>query len=425
VIGYFESRPDQPVDLYQGTFEFREGADVLSVKGTVLLQWLPQPKLVFRADRLASTKLLTEMLEADLSAVGPWGKCRLERAKNLGAGMMTYYDQDTSAVLVRIDIDLGMFECVSNDSLDQVVFHVANFTGSHRRENPRTFSTSGLSHFVLQSHGWKIELREERNSSRRPREEEFVGFAFTHSGCLKRDDGRLFTTTEAADVLDGLYYFLSFARGRWCWPALFIGSNGSQFCWLSCSEPREIDQFTDKNFIPPFTNSEVALTQAFDGFLSLWNDSEWRRPLKTALTWYVEANEARSIESAIVAGQTALELIAWMHIVEREKTLSADGFDKLPASDRLKLMFKFLSIPIDFPSEVAALQAYSTHRERKWEDGARAVSELRNSIVHPKRRNALYHAPGSVQQQARALTLWYLSCAILRLFGYAGELPGI
>jgi hypothetical protein len=277
---------------------------------------------------------------------------------------------------------------------------------------------------LLCAGGWRIQLK----AAKVPYQElqESGGFTLTHTGTLKRENNESFSTTEAVGILNGLYYFLSFVRGNWCWPCLYIGTFDSNFCWFHCSEPKEIDQLGEfARTHSALRANESMIVTSFSGFFNFWTDPEWRKPIETALSWYVEANRAQSMESAIVAGQTALELIAWIHVVERRKTLSRDGFDRLFAPDRFRILLNLQGIPIDFPPRFAKLSAYSAHANPRWEDGPRAIAELRNSIVHPKKRANLYNASDDVREQARSLTLWYLTSAILRLFGYSAELPEI
>ena len=75
----------------------------------------------------------------------------------------------------------------------------------------------------------------------------------------------------------------------------------------------------------------------FSGFLKLWLDEAWQEVIDVAGHWYVEANaQAGSIEGSIVLTQTAFELLASAVLVENEnyRWLSADGYERLAASDR-------------------------------------------------------------------------------------------
>jgi hypothetical protein len=112
--------------------------------------------------------------------------------------------------------------------------------------------------------------------------------------------------------------------------------------------------------------------------------------------------------------------VAWFHVVQGRGILSSDGFDKIVAADRFRLRFNLLGVSVAFPTNAGELIADSS--KRHWEDGPRAISELRNSIVHPKKRATFYDAPEPVRKQVRGLTLLYLASALARLFGYDGKL---
>lgn len=163
----------------------------------------------------------------------------------------------------------------------------------------------------------------------------------------------------------------------------------------------------------------------FEGSMILWNDRNWRKPIQTATTWYLEANLANSIEPAIVAGQAALELIAWLLIGEQREILGTAGFEQLPAADKLRLLSSLLRIPVLLPNWTPHLTKYCSDQNRKWNDTPRAATELRNSIVHPKNRCTFYRAPERVRSEAKQLITWYLSLVRLRLFGFEGDQPDV
>jgi hypothetical protein len=53
------------------------------------------------------------------------------------------------------------------------------------------------------------------------------GYAITHVGRLERSDSRTFDRTEALEMLDGLYWFLSFVKGSSSGPFLPVGFDTS------------------------------------------------------------------------------------------------------------------------------------------------------------------------------------------------------
>ena len=121
-----------------------------------------------------------------------------------------------------------------------------------------------------------------------------------------------------------------------------------------------------------------------------------------------------------------MELIAWVLIVEKDKNLSEIGFDKnLPASDKLRILFSKLGIPMEIPSSsnlLSDLREMASQNDCNWMDAPHAFTEMRNGIVHPKtkKRNKIYHAPGYAKLGTAFLGLWYLELVLLAMFKYQG-----
>lgn len=423
---YRTARPNETIVICEREFEF-QGAKPYRARGSVVLHWLPRPELLIQFDIDLMTFPFELFGHLPLTLVDVAGEyaCNPSMSISLKSG--------PSPRRSILDCGLNSFGSVDESEPDVVLFHVVNFDGSYleTKHEGSAFGISSVDHIALSAADWKLELHTARpdRDTHTDRGTQISGFAITHYGIL-RSDKPSFVKSDAMDAIEGLYHFLSFANARWCLPFLCVGVKNSKFCWLHCSHLEDIEQSTfplggTVRETYHFAASQPVIATSFPGFMRLWNDSQWRNPLKTALSWYVEANRTRSIESALIAAQTALELVSWIHIVEQEKTLSPEGFDKLPAADRLRLLLVLQGIPTDFTKYVSDLQHYSSHRLRRWEDGPRAITELRNSIVHPKKRETVYHAPAKVRQQARRLTLWYLSSAILRLFGYKDALADI
>jgi hypothetical protein len=248
------------------------------------------------------------------------------------------------------------------------------------------------------------------------------GYAFTHIGSLRRIDSQPFPMSAATDVSTALGYFLSFACGAWIGPVLAIGidSSGSRV-WEDwgvgvCSSWSSRDSWFD-----PWRAD--LLSQVFSGFWRRWMDPVWKEPLALALYWYIGSNVGSSegIEGAILLAQTALELLAWVLLVEDKKSLNAAGFKRLTAADQIRLLLSWLQVPLSVPPELDDLQRLS--REYNL-DGPSVLTEIRNGIVHPgdrtdpKRRSK---QDGDARIQAWSLAQWYIDLSFLSLFGHAGE----
>jgi hypothetical protein len=95
-----------------------------------------------------------------------------------------------------------------------------------------------------------------------------------------------------------------------------------------------------------------------------------------------------------------------------------DGFKSLRASDKFRLLFSSLNLPLDIPVEAPELKQLSTNGPTNWLDTPYALTEIRNSLVHPehKRRGQFT----SAYYEAWNLGLWYLEMSLLAICGYRG-----
>lgn len=160
------------------------------------------------------------------------------------------------------------------------------------------------------------------------------------------------------------------------------------------------------------------IESAFRGFLSWWQS--WGESAKIVIHWYIASNaQAGAIEGSIVFEQAAFELLSRIFLVEKKSILSSEGFEKLPAAARLKLLLFQCSIPLKVPSSLSNLSSFSA--AENYDDGAQMLTEIRNFIAHsgnPKKRQRFFRQPESVRIEAYRLGLWYLELILLSLFDY-------
>jgi predicted HTH transcriptional regulator len=104
--------------------------------------------------------------------------------------------------------------------------------------------------------------------------------------------------------------------------------------------------------------------------------------------------------------------------VKEKKLLTLKGFKDLWASDKFRLLFSSLGIPLDIPPATPALQGLASSGQMNWIDAPHSLTEIRNSLVHPehKHRGQL----GTAFHEAWNLGLWYLEMGILAVCGYSG-----
>ena len=126
------------------------------------------------------------------------------------------------------------------------------------------------------------------------------------------------------------------------------------------------------------------------------------------------------MEGSIVLTQTAFEMLAAAVIVEENGWVSADGWEKLPASDRIRLLFVWAGLPLEIPASHLELKALAAGRN--WEDATQAMTGIRNPLTHPtaKSRRHLRNYPLEARSEAWNLGLWFLELCLLRLCDYRG-----
>jgi hypothetical protein len=93
--------------------------------------------------------------------------------------------------------------------------------------------------------------------------------------------------------------------------------------------------------------------------------------------------------------------------------INKDIVQKLHVSDEFRLLLSSLDIPIEIDDNLPKLKKLA--KAKKWEDTARAMGEIRNSIVHSnsKRRKEFNDA----MYETWNLGLWYLELSLLKLVG--------
>ena len=104
----------------------------------------------------------------------------------------------------------------TEEPLQSVKFSVINYPGLNQ----------GAHTVNLCADRWRIEIRPVPNlSGIKKKLKTESGYAVTHEGFARRSDGESFSVEEAHKLLDGLHFFLSFARGGDCGVTLISGSN--------------------------------------------------------------------------------------------------------------------------------------------------------------------------------------------------------
>jgi len=319
----------------------------------------------------------------------------------------------TSEPIIGIGID--------STQMTRVVFHLFNFVdffGTRRSSEQSGNMTHAIEHVDLSSDGWQVELKslpETRSNIERLKAE--GGYRLTHIGCIERIDRSSFSAKEAQEYLSALGFFLSFVKGGWCEPVCAVGFDASgNRVWESWSSPRE-PWYTPLSWFDP--HNSLQLATLFSGFMTRWTDDNWREALHEVIYWYLNANHSsRGIDAGIILTQAAIERLSYELAVKDRRLITIDGFKALRASDKFRLLFSTVGILLDIPAETPELQRLANTSQINWLDAPHALTEIRNSLVHPEHKRRVQF--GNAYYEAWNLGLWYLEMSILAVCGYSG-----
>jgi hypothetical protein len=307
--------------------------------------------------------------------------------------------------------------------ITSVVFHLFNYKGlfGTRRSVERVGNASHAIHHVdLKAAGWNIELKSMTTTLDTLKTlREMGGYALTHIGCLKKEDSSGFDGKTAEEMLTALRFFFSFSKGIWCNPCLAVGFDDKENkVWEAWSSPQGHWASPISWFDPHHCDQLVNL---FPGFMTKWKDENWRKVLREVIYWYLSSNcstlgRGIGIDAGIILTQAAIERLSFEYAVRYKRLIEADGFKKLQASDKFRLLFSSLDISIDIPASLPEMRKLA--KKYNWCDAPHAITEIRNSLVHPehKRRDQFDEA----FFPAWDLGQWYLELALLRICDYSG-----
>jgi len=306
--------------------------------------------------------------------------------------------------------------------MTRVLFHLFNFVdllGTRRSTEQSGTTLHAIEHVDLACDEWKVELKSllsTRDNIKLLKEE--GGYRLTHIGDFSRTDGTPFTGKKAVECLTALRFFLSLAKGGWCEPVCAVGFDASgNRVWESWSSPKELWH----NPLSWFDfHSGSQLTTLFPDFMKRWANDDWREALHEVIYWYLNSNHSsRGIDAGIILTQAALERLSYEYSVRDKRLLTAKGFKDLWASDKFRLLFSSLRIPLDIPVATPTLQGFAPSGQMNWIDAPHALTEIRNSLVHPEHKHRGHF--GSAYYEAWNLGLWYLEMGILAVCDYSGN----
>jgi hypothetical protein len=406
---------DEPILLYEGSLELVDNANadlIASGRGKVEFHWLPTPHAVYTLPSRRDvyefpSSVSLRSLDGVVDAEG------VVSTHQLGGGPMSGSINTSSLPEQATTTEVRFFVANLREFFGEPLYE------EWQAEDGHTQRSAWAGRVVLTDDVWRFTIDRRRDFEVvKLRLAAEGGVAVTHMGSLVRFNGTTFSAAEADDALVALSGFLGLARGQWAPPLLPRGLNANgDIVWQDWTQ-RNTSSWS--GVMSPFDIlHREHLQSGFAGYMTRWRDPLWNQPLRFATHMYVEANGPVTADTSLVLAQAALELIAWVLFVEEKRTHDERSFDKIWASERLRELLAWMGMTPAIPATLANLA--SEARRLDWADGPHVISEMRNALVHPRKREMLNMPSMAARIELYQMALSYLELALLRLIDFNGE----
>ena len=407
---YITSKPNDAILLYEGNIELHQNEQIFTGAGKISIRWYPSVATIFKfsssEENFWSLEITSETLLKipDLDAEVPVIVTNIIQGR-----------QNTASGIFTKSIEL-----VKKPDMQYLIFHLTGFPSFFGKLVTDTGNNLRSDRLVQEAAEWRLSidaLPDLKDTLKTLKDE--GGYAITHVGKLERIDGASFGLDDAKNMLEKLYWYLSFLRGLYCHPLLVVGfDKAGNRSWEYWNASSLMSPWRD--ILSWFPLNDPKLDSLFENFLSSVEDENWYEVIRMVINWYIESQTSTFVQQGIIFVQLGLEALAWTQFAD--SYISRDGFEKLPLGDRLRLLLTHSGIPIDIPEKLTELKKVA--KEYNW-NGPSAIAELRNKIVHPslnkKDKDKLNNLGLVGKHQIQELGKWYLELALLRFFNYSGE----
>jgi hypothetical protein len=425
---------NEPIKFYKGKLIVNKDDISFEVDGKIQLVWLPFASLRFELEGTEELQYnefnqlyclsLVKIVKIDLIILG--------QENNILEGKITHISSVIRGEIIDTKYDENK---QSERQASYAKFFIPNFRYiigrpiRYEKQNSVSIVNSRLS---LSAKGWNITLDSLSNIDQL--EKDLInssGFAITHYGILEKNDGSLFDYQESKQIIDALKWYLSFVRGSFTIPYALVGFNANHnVVWKGWKSDRMFPYHNNISWISKL--DKKIFEEPFKGFADLYFDPEWSDILKQIIHIYLESQHpAMSLEGAIILLQSALELLSYEILVEKNwvlnktqveknRVLTKTQFEKLRMrGECIKLLFDQLKIPLEISEHLEDL-----HRQAKGENwlAPDAIRQMRNCIVHLSKKNRIKLNNHSQEAyDVLHLCQWSLELCILKLCNYNGK----
>lgn len=413
---YSTTQPNKEILLTEEAIEIKQGDSKADGTAKVIMRLLPKPQLSLNIKLQSFPFGLMELTKEKSEVVLTSHRVSLE------VYVTSIIGGAKEISIIAIPFEEPIIISTSKDA-SRIVFHLLNFPNFlgpqqvFRKIDGKPYPRGRV---VLEYDDWQIIINAVTDFKKLDNVISQLrgkgGFFITHVGMIKKNNGKSFKISEACRILDALDFYLSFCIGYFTSNLLAVGFNKkNERVWERwgvrwADSWQQVPSWFDR------THGKL-LAEVFPGFLSLWKNETWKKPIENAIYWYLKSNtQSGGTDGSIVLAQAALELLSWVFLTKKKKALSSYGYSRLPAYDLIRLLLTSQGIKLEVPSTLDKLAKLAKGLNSC--DGPEAITEVRNFIIHPeKKRLAGRDIP---DYEVLNLALWYIELVLLHLFKHTG-----
>lgn len=311
---------------------------------------------------------------------------------------------------------------VTTTEIEFVGFNLPEWRGEYVRSE----SQKSPARLTLDAGDFDIILE---HHPQRPKKEVLkqAGGGLTTVGRLHRKDGKEFRTDdpEAERALEALTWTFVFATANWITvPALLTATSTTGGAWQHTHLTKSTGFRNHQNW---FLLQPVAAVQAvYKGVLAKLKDPLWEMPVREAISWYADAHGDGGTEVGhLIWAQTGLELLGWMQLTQGPSPAQTEtAYDNARAAQKIRDLLKVFNIDPAIPTAYADLQTFANNLRGPGGvgvhdplDGPSILTHVRNSFVHPSKRQKHTLMAPNTDLEATRLALEYIELCLLGIFG--------
>lgn len=416
-------KPNDPVEIFCGDFQICRKDSIIKLDGKIEFVWLPTPSVKFTGTGKEDSVSLTQVYP--LIAADDPGKLFINGFP-FGEISLAFHEGNSKGEVSGKILGAAIFDDKSIP-VTKVKFTVPNlrdFDGETVKATETNRISLHKSRFVFENEKFIVTLDKAKDFSERHKElKENGGYQLLYFGELIKKP-KIISFEEQASFFESFTFFLTFLNGRRVSPIFRFGCHEGQVVWKDFT-PFINDPYKFAiSWVPEF--KPFGLNQLWKNFSDKWQDSVGKDCLKTAIHWYIEANNNSGfVEGSIVMVQNALELLYNWIVVEENEMIKEEDARNISAANKIRLLLHLISCKKEIPPGLKTIQEFISKNKKDFgsADGPSLFVSIRNAIVHShiEKRKFLHQIPAKVRFEVLSLGLLYLELSILFVLKYDGN----